>query len=64
MKPPNCIAKEFFVIKENCPVQNATKTIKSTLEAKNQYINLKTIVLSSSDLKYKHKNSSLKLLQK
>ena len=25
MKPPNCTAKEFFVIKESCPVQNTTK---------------------------------------
>ena len=28
MKPPNCTAKEFFVIKESCPVKNATKRIK------------------------------------
>ena len=25
MKPPNCTAKEFFVIKESRPVRNATK---------------------------------------
>ena len=27
MKQPNCKAKEFFVIKECCPVRNATKRI-------------------------------------
>ena len=27
MKLPNCTAKEFFVIKESLPVQNATKRI-------------------------------------
>ena len=25
MKPPNCTAKEFFVIKESHPVRNETK---------------------------------------
>ena len=28
MKPINCTANEFFVIKESCQVQNITKIIK------------------------------------
>ena len=28
MKPPDCNAKEFFVIKESSPVKQATKRIK------------------------------------
>ena len=31
MKPPNCMTKEFFVIKESHPVRNASKRIKQTL---------------------------------
>ena len=33
MNPPNCTAKEFFVIKESRPVRNATKKIKQILDA-------------------------------
>ena len=33
MKPPNCTAKEFFIIKESRPVQYATKRIKQILNA-------------------------------
>ena len=33
MKPPNCTAKEFFVIKESRPVRIATKRIKQILDA-------------------------------
>ena len=33
MKPPNCTAKEFFVIKESHPVRIATKKIKQILDA-------------------------------
>ena len=47
MKPPNCTAKEFFVIKENRPVQNATKRIKQILDAEYEKINLKTIFMST-----------------
>ena len=35
MKPPNCTAKEFFVIKESRPVRNATKRITEILDARN-----------------------------
>ena len=38
MKPPNCTAKDFFVIKESRPVRNTTKTIKQILDA--EYKNL------------------------
>ena len=31
IKPPNCMAKEFFVIKKSFPVRNATKRIKQIL---------------------------------
>ena len=31
-KPPNCAAKEFFVMRESFPVQNATKRIKQILD--------------------------------
>ena len=34
MKSLDCAAKEFFVIKESCLVQNATKTIKQIFDAK------------------------------
>ena len=39
MKPPNCTAKEFFVIKENCSVQNASKAIKSIINAEYNKVN-------------------------
>ena len=44
MKPPNCTAKDFFVIKKKSPVQNVTKRIKqiSDVEYKNIYI--KTLI--------------------
>ena len=29
MKPPNCTANNFFVIKESCPIQNTTKRINN-----------------------------------
>ena len=29
MKPPNCLANKFFVIKESCPVRTATKIYKT-----------------------------------
>ena len=41
MKPPNCAAKEFFLIKESCPVQNITKRIKLISYAEFKKINLK-----------------------
>ena len=64
VKPPNCAAKEFFVIKESCPIRNATKRIKLILDAEYKKINLKLIVISLNYLKNKHKNSLLELLQK
>ena len=42
MNPPNCMAKEFFVIKENHPLQNAAKRIKQILDTEYKKINLKT----------------------
>ena len=41
MKQPNCTAKEFFVIKESCPVIIATKGIKLILDTEYNKINLK-----------------------
>ena len=46
MKPPNCMAKEFFVIKESRLVRNATKRVKQILDAEYKKINLKSIVMN------------------
>ena len=35
------MTKEFFVIKESCPVRNTTKRIKQILDAEYKKINLK-----------------------
>ena len=59
MKPPNCTAKEFFVIKESRPVRNATKRIKQILDAEYKKINLKSIIMTLDYLKDKHRNSLL-----
>ena len=64
MKPPNCTAKEFFVIKESCTIRNAAKRIKQILDAKYKKIILNSIIMNLSYLKDKHKNSLLELLQK
>ena len=64
MKPPNCTAKEFFVIKESRPVRNATKRIKQILDAEYKKINLKSIVMNLNYSKDKHEDSLLELLQK
>jgi len=64
MKPPNCTAKEFFVIKESRPVRNATKRIKQILDTEYKKIDLKSIITNSNYLKDKHRNSLLELLQK
>ena len=64
MKPPNCTAKEFFVIKESRPARNQIKRIKQILDAKYKKMNSKSIIMNSNYLKVKHKISSLELLQK
>ena len=64
MNPPNCMAKEFFVIKESRPVRITTKCIKQILDAEYKKINLKSIVMNSNHLKDNHKKSFLELLQK
>ena len=64
MKPPNCTAKEIFVIKKRCPVRIATKRIKQILDVEYKKINLKSIVMNSNHLKEKHKNSLLELVKK
>ena len=46
MKPPNCTAKEFFVIKESRPVRNATKRIKQILDVEYKKINFKSIIMN------------------
>ena len=46
MKPPNCIAKEFFIIKEIRPDRIATKRIKQILDAGYKKINLISIVMN------------------
>ena len=63
MKPPNCTAKEFFIIKESRPVHNATKRIKHILDPEYKKIHLITIVMNLNHLKDKYKNSLLKLPQ-
>ena len=57
MKPPDCTAKEFFVIKQSRPVRNATKKIKHISDAEYKKINLKSIVMNLIHLKDKHENS-------
>ena len=64
MKPPNCTAKEFFVIKESRPVRIATKRIKQILDAEYMKINFKSIVMNLNHMKEKHKYSLLELLLK
>ena len=64
MKPPNCTAKEFFVIKESRPDWNATKRIKQILDTEYEKINLKSIIMNLNYLKDKHKNSLLQLIEK
>ena len=64
MTSPNCTAKEFFIIKEHLPVQNATKRIKRIIDAEYKKIDLESIFMSVNYLKYKHNNSLLELLQK
>ena len=41
MEPTNYTAKEFFVIKESCPVRNTTKRIKLILDGENTKNELK-----------------------
>ena len=55
MKPPNCAAKEFFVIKERRPVTIATKI----LDAEYKKFNQKSFVMNLNYLKEKQKNSLL-----
>ena len=64
MKPPNCTAIEFFVIKESRPIRIAAKRIKQILYAEYKKINLKLIIMTLNYLKDKHKNYLLELLQK
>ena len=64
MKPPNGTANEFFVIKESRLVRVATKRIKQILDAEYKKFNLKSIIINLNDLKDKHTNSLLELLQK
>ena len=64
MKPPNCTAREFFVIKESRSVRNTAKRIKQILDAEYKKFNFKWIIMSSKFLKDKHRNSLLQLLQK
>ena len=44
MKPPNCTAKESFVIKESCKSRFTTKTMEKILNAEYKKINSKEIV--------------------
>ena len=64
MKPPNCVTKEFFVIKESRPVQNVAKRNKLILGTEYKNINIKSIIKNLKYLKVKHKNSLLELVQK
>ena len=45
-KPPNCMAKEYFVIKESLSVQNRTKRKQQILDAEYKKINFKTIFMN------------------
>ena len=53
MKPPNCTAKAFFVIKESRPVKNATKRIKQVLDVEYKKFKLKSIIMNLNYLKEK-----------
>ena len=55
MKPPNCMKKEFFVIKESRPHRKANKRIKRILYAEYNKIDLKSIVLNLNYFKDKQK---------
>ena len=55
MKPPNCAAKDFFVIIESRPVQNATKRIIKILDAEYKKINLESIIMNLNYLKDEQK---------
>ena len=57
MKPLNCMAKEFFVIKARRPVQNIAKRIKQNLDTEYQKINLKTLAKNLNYLEDKQKHS-------
>ena len=61
MKPPNCMTKEFFVIKESRPVRDATKRIQLILDAMYKKINLKSIVMSLNYLKVHHKKFFIRI---
>ena len=61
IKPPNCMAKEFFAMKENHLVWNSTKTIKQILDAEYKKSNLKTINMSLNHLKVTFENYLLEL---
>ena len=64
MKPPNCTAKEFFVIKESRLVRIATKWIKQIFDVESKKITLKSIIMNLHYLRDKDKNTLLELLQK
>ena len=46
MKPPGCAAKEFFEIKESCPIENTCKRIKQISDAVCKKIDLTNIVMT------------------
>ena len=58
MKPPNCMAKEFFAIKES-PIRNSTKMIKQILDATDKKFDLKSKIMSINYLQTKKMNSLL-----
>ena len=62
MKPPNCIAKEFFEIKLSLSVRNAIKRIKQILDASCSKINQNSVVMKLNYFKVKRKDSLLELL--
>ena len=62
MKPPSCAVREFFVIKECCPIQNTTERIKQILDAEYNKINLKSIIMSLNYFKVKIKYALLELI--
>ena len=64
MKPPNCTAEEFFIIKESRLDRTATKRIKQILDTEYNKIKLKSVVMNLNFLKDKHRNLLLELLQK
>ena len=55
LKPPNCTAKEFFVVKDCHTIRNLAKRIKQIVDAEYKKINLISFIMNFNYLKDKQK---------